>query len=755
MSSAQRPERRRIVVSGVVQGVGFRPFVHGLATRAGLSGFVGNDSGSVFVEVEGPAAALDVFAQALHSEAPPLAHVEAVEVAALEPTGETQFRIVESEQRAGPRTFVSPDVATCDDCLRELFDPADRRHRHPFVNCTNCGPRFTIVRTLPYDRPNTTMAGFAMCDACRAEYEDPGDRRFHAQPIACPACGPQVALDGRSGDAAIVEARRLLAGGAVVAVKGIGGYHLACDAADDAVLGRLRERKGRVEKPFAVMVAGLDAARGLAHVSDDEAALLSSPARPIVLLRQRAGAPLSPLVNPGNPCVGLLLPYSPLHHLLLEGGSALVLTSGNRSDEPIAYDDADARERLAPLADAFLVHDRPIHVPCDDSVVRVHEGAELPLRRSRGYAPLPVRLPHATRPVLAVGGELKSTFALASGGHAFLSQHLGDMESLETLEAFERALGHLSALLAVEPETVAHDAHPGYATTRWAGRTAGPRPLLAVQHHHAHVASAMAEHGLDGSAPVLGIAFDGTGYGSDGTIWGGEALVADYAGFRRAGHLAPVPLPGGDAAIRRPYRVALAHLFAAGLAWEDGLAPVEAAGEDERRLLRRQLETGFNTVPTTSMGRLFDAVASLAGVRQEVSYEGQAAMELEALAGEPGGEAYRFALGDGDPLVADPAPVIRAVARDVRAGAGAAAVSARFHLAVADLVLAFAQREGLETVALTGGVFQNVLLLELACDRLRGAGFRVLTHRLVPPNDGGLALGQAAVAAAARHTSGG
>lgn len=759
--------RQRLLVRGVVQGVGFRPHVYGLATRLGLAGFVGNDSAGVFIELEGPPAALATFQQELVAHPPPLAHIETVATTTLPPTGAHDFTIVQSEAQPAARTLISPDLAVCEECLRELFDPADRRYRYPFINCTNCGPRFTIVRDLPYDRPFTTMADFPLCPECRREYEDSRNRRFHAQPNACPVCGPQVEFrsgvgnrEWGVGEAALRAAQRVLAGGGIVAVKGIGGFHLACDATNDHALQTLRERKGRVDKPFALMVRDVETARQIAHIDEAELTLLMSRERPIVLLRKREGGPLSALVAPGNDHIGIMLPYSPLHYLLLNPPELplptlcsplpiLVMTSGNYADEPIVKENEEALEHLAGLADAFLLHNRPIHVHCDDSVIRVVDGHELPIRRSRGYAPFPVKLPFAVAPVLAVGGELKCTFCLAQDEHAFLSQHIGDMQNLETLQAFERAVAQMQAIFRIAPETIACDLHPGYLSTRWAEEHTGERALVKVQHHHAHIASVMAENGADGSRPVIGFSFDGTGYGSDGAIWGGEVMVADYRGFRRAAHLKYFPLPGGDAAIRRPYRTALAALWAAGVVWDDGLAPVATSTAEERGIIRRQLETGLNTVPTSSMGRLFDAVAALAGVRQVATYEAQAAIEFEALVDEHERTAYHF---EWQPNTGefDATPLLHAVVADVRAGVADRVIAARFHHAVADLVLTVSlwlhKEEGLNQVALSGGVFQNVTLLQQTLRRLRSTGFDVLTHRLVPPNDGGLALGQAVIA---------
>ncbi len=754
----ESPERRRLIVRGVVQGVGFRPFVYNLAERCGLSGHVGNHSGGVFIEIEGRPAALEHFVQTLTAQPPPLARIESLVQESLLPLSEVGFRIVASQSADATGVFVPPDLCICDDCLRELFDPADRRYHYPFINCTHCGPRFTIIRSLPYDRAATTMREFEQCPACAAEYHDPRHRRFHAQPNACPDCGPQVWFEQRGsvdagvrGEDALSAAQAALAAGAIVAVKGLGGFHLACDATDAAALARLRERKGRVDKPFAVMVRDVAAAERLAVVSADEARLLTSRERPIVLLRKRADSPLAEGVAPGNPQVGVMLPYTPLHYLLL-GDRPLVMTSGNLSGEPIVTDNAVARERLGRLADAFLLHDRPIETPCDDSVIRVYEGQELPVRRSRGYAPLPVHLPRTAPPLLAVGGELKNTFCLTQGGQAFLSQHIGDMENYETLEAFTQAVEHVRRLYRVRLEQVVCDLHPGYHTSDWAARYAQAEglPLLKVQHHHAHVAALMAEHQLDGCQPLIGVCYDGTGYGTDGVIWGGEVLIVDQDGFRRAAHLRPVPLPGGDAAIKRPYRAALAHLWAAGQAWDEDLPPVEACPQVERRVLLRQVETGLNCVPTTSMGRLFDAAAALIGLRQTVTYEAQAAMELEGLVGTEDCGTYAFDVQqDGEALVFDPAPVWAALLADGRNGATVAVRAARFHVAVADVTAQVCGRLRTETgckrVGLTGGVFQNVALLAGTVQRLQAAGFTVYTHHLVPPNDGGLALGQAMV----------
>ncbi|WP_035844473.1 carbamoyltransferase HypF [Kitasatospora azatica] len=771
-------QRRRVTVHGVVQGVGFRPFVYTLATRLGLAGQVGNTAEGVIAEVEGPAEAVARFCALLATDAPPLAVVDSVRQETVPALGAVGFSILASHPTGPARTLVSPDTATCPDCLAELSDPADRRHRHPFITCTHCGPRFTIVTGLPYDRDRTTMAGFPMCGDCAREYADPADRRFHAQPIACHACGPRLrllAVGPESGAPArelpvadpVAEARRLLAAGAILAVKGLGGYHLACDALDPAAVDRLRRRKARGDKPFALMARDLAEVEALVELGPEERTLLTGNVRPIVLLRRRRdpAVALPDTVAPRSPDLGVMLPYTPLHHLLLglpgdpPGPRLLVMTSGNLSGEPIVTEDTEALERLAGLADGWLTHDRPIQVPCDDSVLRVCDGRPLMIRRSRGYAPLPLTLPWSVPATLAVGGDLKNTLCLGEGGRAWLSAHIGDMDDLATQQAFQRAEQQLESITGVRPELLVADRHPAYRSAQWAEKHRAEkhraaRPLRRVQHHHAHVAAAMAEHGLAAGERVIGVAFDGTGYGEDGAVWGGEFLLAGYQGYQRFAHLAYVPLPGGDAAVHRPYRMALAHLWAAGLAWDEDLPAVRACPPEERRLLARQLERGVNCVATSSMGRLFDAVSALAGVCQLAGYEAQAAVELEGAAvgaaGEPG---YAFGLRATEPLTADPTPVLAAVVADVRAGVERSVIAARFHAAVADLVrdtcAAAREHSGLATAALTGGVFANTLLSARCAAALREDGFTVLRHALVPPNDGGLALGQLMVAAAA------
>jgi hydrogenase maturation protein HypF len=766
--------RVRARVEGVVQGVGFRPHAFRLARELGLAGWVLNDERGVVVEVEGDGAAVRRFLARLTADAPPLAAVERLETEERAPTGAPGFRIVQSSRAGDPAALVSADTATCDDCLKELFDPGDRRHRHPFISCTNCGPRFTIVRDVPYDRPRTTMAGFEMCDDCRREYENPADRRFHAQPIACHACGPTVRLADRSGASladrgdALRAAAAALRGGRIVAVKGLGGFHLACRADDEAAVAALRTRKHREEKPFALMAAGLGAVRALVELGPAEEALLLGRERPIVLAPRRAGAPIAAAVAPASRELGVMLPYSPLHHLLLaDAAMTLVMTSGNVSDEPIAYRDDDALARLADIADLFLLHDRPIHMRTDDSVVRAVHGRPVMLRRSRGHVPRSLDLPLSTpQPLLATGAELKSTFCLARDRRAWMGHHIGDLATWETLRSFREGIVHFERLFAVVPEVVAHDLHPDYLSTGYALERQELCPV-GVQHHHAHLAACLAEHGEEG--PAVGAIYDGTGYGTDGTVWGGELLVGDLCDSERAGHLLAVPMPGGEQAIRQPWRMARAWLLAAGVASPALAARVgperwDAVGELARR--------GVASPATSSMGRLFDAVAALCGGPLRVTYEGQAAVELEALAAPatptaagarpaPAARAARgaYPLPFGAGLVLDARETVRAVVVDLGAGVAPAVVAARFHAAIADATAGACARvaaeRGLGTVVLSGGVFQNRLLLVRTGVALEEAGLRVLIPRRLPPNDGGIAFGQAAVAAARLRRAGG
>jgi hydrogenase maturation protein HypF len=776
--------RKQISVRGAVQGVGFRPFVYRLAHTHGLAGWVLNHSGGVEIEVEGPPAALEALARDLTAKAPPLARIVGVTIVDAPPSGYTRFEIRQSVAEEGRYQLISPDIATCSDCLRELLDPVDRRFRYPFTNCTNCGPRFTIIRDIPYDRPLTTMAAFPMCPDCLREYHDPLDRRFHAQPNACPVCGPHVWLE-RSGapktrvaerDDALRLAGEMLRDGAVLALKGLGGFHLACDATNPRAVETLRARKGRPAKPLAVMMATLDEVRRHCELSPEEQALVTSPQCPIVLLRWRDDSTVAREVAPGNRYLGVMLPYTPLHHILLRDlERPLVMTSGNLSEEPIAQDNDEARGRLGTLADAFLLHDRDIYARYDDSVWFV-PGREQPIRRSRGYAPFPVRLPFTTRPILAVGAELKNTFCVARDDFAFLSQHIGDMENVETLDHFEASVALFRHLFRVEPEVVAHDLHPDYLSTCYALRAAeqlgpaqpgtapNPIPLVSIQHHHAHVAACLVDNGwTPDDGPVIGVAWDGTGYGLDGHIWGGEFFVGDYGGFQRVAHLEYLPMPGGEAAIHNPWRLALGYLYAL-----TGRVPaLQGITAQQARILCRQVDRGLNTPLTSAAGRLFDAVAALVGVRHQVTYEAQAAIEMEMLATRTAGSkptfleagsfqegVYPFGLeGDGQeaaPYLVRLRPLVEAIQADLAAGLDPAEIGYRFHHTMAalieDLCSRIAAQSGLRTVTLTGGCFQNRLLLSLSVTRLEQAGFRVLLHRQVPCNDGGISLGQVALA---------
>ncbi|MCL4458401.1 MAG: carbamoyltransferase HypF [Chloroflexi bacterium] len=791
----------------MVQGVGFRPFIYRLANEYGLNGWVLNSDEGVVIDVEGDA--VDQFTTATRAKAPPLARIESLEVTILPPIGYESFLIKESQNGSNGLALISPDIAVCSACLQELFDPHNHRYRYPFINCTDCGPRFTITRDIPYDRINTTMATFTMCPTCAWEYHEATDRRFHAQPNACPICGPKVwlvpntpaeQLDCRSvkpnyptktlsnpshafpgsqpvesftasraeawgdhSEECIEATLRLLCAGYTVAVKGIGGFHLACDATNDTAVARLRWRKGRVEKPFALMSPDVATVETYCYIGEEERALLESAERPIVLLRRRTDGPISSLVAPGNNSLGVMLPYSPLHHLLLaarEGQNppALVMTSGNVSEEPIAISNAEALECLSSIADAFLLHNRDIYMRCDDSVARIVEGEAMLLRRSRGYVPSPVELKRKVRPVLACGAELKNAFCLTKGTYAFLSQHIGDLQNMETLRSFEAAIEHFKHLFRIEPQVVAHDLHPDYLSTKYAesldrsqgGATSATKARVAVQHHHAHIASCMAENGLDEA--VIGVAFDGTGYGSDGAIWGGEFLVCTYKRFQRWAHLKYVPMPGGEVAIRKPYRMALSHLVAAYGDFKEKVLSTSIISVDplELDIIQKQLQKGLNAPLTSSCGRLFDAVAALLGLRQIVNYEGQAAIELEMIAAEDVEGDYEWGYNRDQPLVLDAAPVIRGIIADLCYGLPEEIIAAKFHNAVVQLIITVCQRirerEGLDKVLLSGGVFQNLYLLKRVLPALRQAGFQPFIQRRVPCNDGGIALGQAMVA---------
>jgi hydrogenase maturation protein HypF len=774
-------ERRLIAVEGVVQGVGFRPHVFGLATRFALRGFVRNDASGVLIDVEGDHQALDEFIETLTATAPPLASIERVGLRTAPPSYPADFSIIRSDgARAaeGAAAAIASDAASCDACMSEVGDAGSRRYRYPFTTCTACGPRLTIARGVPYDRASTTMAAFPLCAACSAEYHDPGDRRFHAEALACPECGPRLewraaAESVEQTDAALAACVAALQAGAVVAIRGLGGFHLACDARSERAVATLRRRKGRAAKPFALMVPDLETARALCHVDATEAALLGSVARPIVLLTRRARGSsdatalpdrmydIAPSVAPGMPTLGLMLPYTPLHHMLLQQTGVLVMTSGNESDEPIVTTNDAALHVLAPLADGFLLHDRDIATRCDDSVAAVVAGAPTLLRRARGYAPRPLMLPvPAPCPLVALGGHLKNTFCLVRGRSAFVSQHIGDLGTLAAYEALRHGIEHYAAMFDAAPRVAAHDLHPDYASTRLAAELEVER-RIPVQHHHAHVASCLAEHGV--VEPVIGVTFDGTGLGVDGAIWGGEFLFVHGASCERLGHLAYMPLPGGDAAVRHPWRTAAAYLHAAfgGLDGLEDLPPLRGREPQQLSLLRQLLDRAGGAgesqwhaalaPPTSSAGRLFDAVAAVAGVRQDVHFEAQAAMELEALAGATPAPPYAVDMSDRpEGFIAEVAPVMVGVVRDVRAGISAHRIAARFHSTLRDLIVQGAlrarARTGVRSVALTGGAFQNRRLCAEAAAGLTSAGFEVLLHRRVPCNDGGLSLGQAHIA---------
>jgi len=750
----------RISVRGVVQGVGFRPFVYRLAQEHNLKGWVRNTSGNVEIEVEGDVETVESFVHDLEAKAPPMAHIENVEVTFYPLKGYTDFQIGESLSQQGQYQLVSPDIATCEDCKREVFSPTDRRSHYPFTNCTNCGPRFTIIEDIPYDRPKTTMRQFEMCSQCRREYHDPLDRRFHAQPNACPQCGPGLELVDGGGNPVdcgdvIEAASQLLKEGKILAVKGLGGFQLACDATSEVAVNTLRARKRRPSKPLAVMIATLEEIEKHCLISSEERKLLQSPQCPIVLLRwKHDSSNISPAVAPNLKYLGVMLPYTPLHHLLLkESNLPLVMTSGNLSEEPIAKDNDEALTRLKGIADYFLLHNRGIYARYDDSVCMV-EGTHQAVRRARGYAPYPIFFPFKSKQILACGAEFKNTFCLTKDEHAFLSQHIGDMENEETLEHFENTIELYKKLFRVEPEIIAYDMHPEYLATKYALKVGSEQglSLVPVQHHHAHIVSCLAENKVKG--PVIGVAFDGTGYGTDGTIWGGEFLLADLGCFQRLGHLEYVPLPGGEAAIRKPYRMALSYLYS--LLGEDfslkGL-PISKLNSLELGTIKQQLRRRINSPLTSSVGRLFDAVSALTGVRAEIDYEAQAAIELEMLAPDEKDKSgsYPFSIvEEGGMRVVKLKELLAALVRDVRNKTPVPEISLKFHHTVAEIAAAMckliAGESKINQVVLTGGVFQNRLLLRLATDALRTEGFSVLTHHLVPCNDGGISLGQAVVA---------
>jgi hydrogenase maturation protein HypF len=760
--------RRRFCLRGIVQGVGLRPFVYNLAKRVEINGFIRNSSSGVTIEAEGSDAAVEEFLDTLRRHPPPLARIEEITTSELQPVGYADFEISESLAVEGEFVLVSPDVATCPECLHDIGDPENRRFAYPFTNCTNCGPRYTIVRDIPYDRPATTMASFRMCVDCEAEYHDPANRRFHAQPNACPACGPAVVL-AKSGSfmplgkaygfgalslSVMSDVRKVLHDGAIVAVKGLGGFQLACDAENENAVRQLRRRKKRSDKPFALMTRDVAAVEKICMVSKADRELLLSSERPIVILPRRTETKICPEIAPGNETLGVMLAYTPLHFLLfgnrpddLPEFTALVMTSGNLSDEPIVTSNEEAWTRLGPVADWFLFHNRGIYMRVDDSVARTFEGAPRVLRRSRGYSPQPVELGSAASELLACGAELKNTFCLTKGQYAILSQHIGDLDNYETLEFFQETLANLKKLFRVEPQAVAYDLHPLYLSSRFA--TELPLPNIGVQHHHAHIASCMAENHLEGE--VIGVAFDGTGYGTDGQIWGGEFLTADYRSFERRAHLRYVPLPGGDVAVRQTWRPALSWLQAAFGSDICGDLPVfQQVPEREIGLIKQMMAQGVNTVLTSSCGRLFDAVASLIGIRQEVTFEGQAAIELEMATQAGVDDRYTFEIDSNEPAEIDMRPVIREIVRDMTQGKIKSVIASRFHNTLAAMIAEVCKRiresERLDRVCLSGGTFQNMYLLKRAIALLRNTGFEVFLHSVVPPNDGGISLGQAVIA---------
>jgi hydrogenase maturation protein HypF len=807
--------RRHILVKGVVQGVGFRPFIYQLANQYKLAGWVLNSSEGVVIEAEGNLNKVEAFIQDIKLKAPPLAKIESIKAEDIVPDGSTKFEIRHSLSEAGKFILVSPDIATCDDCLRELFDPRDRRYRYPFINCTNCGPRFTIIEDIPYDRPKTTMKKFKMCPDCQREYDDPANRRFHAQPNACPVCGPSLELranknllessGGRGQEAEkslttlhpgvrtphseiedafprlectdpIKETIKLLKAGKIVAIKGLGGFHLACDAENEEVVERLRHRKHRYGKPLAIMLADIEAVREHCYLSQEEIKVLLSPQRPIVLLRRRERSTVAPSVAPVNNYLGVMLPYTPLHHLLLkESGMALVMTSGNLSEEPIAMENQEALIRLKEIADYFLLHNRDIYSRYDDSVVRVFEHNMIFIRRARSFAPYPIHLPFQAKQILATGPEQKNTFCLTKENYAFLSQHIGDMENFETLEHFKTTLQLYKRLFRIEPKIVAYDLHPEYLATKFAHELRGVE-LIGVQHHHAHIVSCLVEHNFKG--PVIGVSFDGTGFGPDGTIWGGEFLIADWKNFQRVGHLRYVPMPGGELAIKRPYRMALGYLLSF---YSENLADLSLEllariSSEETTLVKQQIAKGINSPLTSSCGRLFDAVASLVGVRDIVAYEGQAAIELEMIANERIRESYPFKiksreevlasgsklmtkgklvsgnrrLKTNSSLIVDTEPIIQGVILDLQKGVDKSIIAGKFHQTVVNFIsqacCRLREKTGIKTVALSGGVFQNMILAQKSKELLEKEGFTVLYQKQVPCNDGGISLGQVTVA---------
>jgi len=749
---------RKIEIRGIVQGVGFRPFVFNLARHYQLKGWVKNTSQGVMIEVEGEDKLIDAFIHDISSSPPPLAHIDQISSEAIPANSHTTFQIIESESIPSEFMPISPDIAICEDCQKELFDPTNRRYRYPFINCTNCGPRFTIIQDIPYDRPATTMSTFPMCLSCKEEYSDPTNRRFHAQPIACANCGPHIWLEINNKEVAshataLASAREMIRAGKILAIKGLGGFHLVCDATNDQAVHTLRERKHRTDKPFAVMVFNADIASHYGKFSPAELKLLEAKEKPIVLVQKNPGSGLSTLIAPGNERIGIMLPYTPLHLLLLEPQEdfpqVLVMTSANISEEPIAYTNEDAILRLGDIADGFLMHNRDIHMRIDDSVVTEFQGENYMLRRARGFAPQPILLTSSAPMLLAVGAELKNTFCLSKDRYAFLSHHIGDLENAETLRSFEEAIDHYERIFRVKPQAIANDLHPDYLSSQYATERANREgiPLIKIQHHHAHLASCLVDNNWNSHQPVIGVIFDGTGLGTDGAIWGGEFLVGNYASFERKVHLAYVPQPGADSAIRNPYKMALAHLWNANLPWSEKLSPTQFLKEGERNVLQKQLEQSVNAPLTSSMGRFFDAVSSMLGIRQTVNYEAQAAIELEACCAAEEKGSYPFALSDD---ILDPSPLWAAILFDLKHKVSRERISARFHNSIALMVLTackqIQEETAIHTVVLSGGVWQNKVLLKATTALLEYTGFSVLWHKNVPTNDGGIALGQIMIA---------
>jgi hydrogenase maturation protein HypF len=747
-------KRAEINITGIVQGIGFRPFIYNLARRHSIRGWVLNNEKGVLIDAESEDGNLELFLQDIPKLAPPLSQIETFDVRYLVPLNYTTFEIRKSEEAEEKFVLISPDVATCDQCLSELFSPQNFRYRYPFINCTLCGPRFTIIQDIPYDRHKTTMAPFKMCPICQKEYEDPSDRRFHAQPNACYACGPSLYLENKKGEKIsgdpLEETLALLDKGEIVAIKGLGGFHLTCDAKNQEAVSFLRSRKFREDKPFAVMCRDIEEVKDHCEVNEEEEKLLLSVERPIVILKRRKDSSIAHAVAPYQDTLGVMLPYSPLHHLLLKGPlKTLVMTSGNVSDEPISYKNEEALKRLSKIADYFLFHNREIHMRCDDSVTRVFEGKPYILRRSRGYVPFPIKLPFPLEMILACGGELKNTFCLTRSQYAFVSHHIGDLENLETLTSFEEGIEHFKRLFYIEPRAIAYDLHPDYLSTQYA-LSIPEIPRIGVQHHHAHIVSAMVENGIEGD--VIGVALDGTGFGLDGTIWGGEFINANLRDFNRLAHLKKVPMPGSSMAIKQPWRMAMVYLSMA-FGEEVGSLRIDLIRRIDFLkwgILKKAIEKKINTPLTSSMGRLFDAIASLLSIRDEVHYEGQAAIELEMIADHGERETYPFLVQkDEGSMVIDSTEIIRSVVKDLVKGVSTSKISGKFHRTVARLIIETCEtirsNERLNRIVLSGGVFQNIFLLSLVIEGLRKSDFEVYTHHLVPTNDGGISLGQAVI----------